>query len=68
MARANPARIPRNHLVEEALEAAVQGDLTPFLAAVDRLARPYDRNPGSPVTDDRVPEGFDAGYRTFCGT
>jgi uncharacterized protein YdiU (UPF0061 family) len=67
MARENPARIPRNHLVEQALGAAEQGDPTPFLACVDRLARPYDRTPGRPDTD-RVPEGFDHGYRTFCGT
>ena len=68
MERVNPAFIPRNHLVEEALGAAVSdGDYAPFdeLAAV--LARPFEDQPGReryrrPAPPPRVP------YRTFCGT
>lgn len=68
MRRANPVVIPRNHLVEEALAAAVSGDLTVMRALVAELADPYGRR----KTDSRytrpAPATFSAGYRTFCGT
>ncbi len=68
MRRRNPAFIPRNHLVEAALAAAVEhGDLAPFdeLAAV--LSRPFDDQPGRAAYADPPPPAQDA-YRTFCGT
>ena len=68
MYRANPVYIPRNHLVEAAIRAAVdQGDLAPFNDLVDRLARPFDYEPGDsryalpPADGEEVRE-------TFCGT
>ena len=68
MRRANPAVIPRNHLVEAAIEAAVsRDDLGPFDEMVDAMSRPYDDRPGleryglPPRPDERV-------LRTFCGT
>src|SRR6185503_14149675 len=46
MRRANPAFIPRNQRVEEAIEAAVRlGDFGPFEVLADVLARPYDDQP-----------------------
>jgi uncharacterized protein YdiU (UPF0061 family) len=68
MRTVNPAVIPRNHRVEEALEAAVgQGDFRPFDALFERLQHPYDDLPaGSP--DAEPPPPPDRGYRTFCGT
>lgn len=64
----NPAYIPRNHLVEEAIAAAVdRGDFTPFEALLDVLSRPFDDQPGReryaapPHPDEIVRE-------TFCGT
>jgi uncharacterized protein YdiU (UPF0061 family) len=41
MDRVNPAYIPRNHLVEEALSAATSGDLAPFRQLLDVVRRPY---------------------------
>jgi uncharacterized protein YdiU (UPF0061 family) len=67
MDRANPAYIPRNHLVEEALAAATAGDLAPFEALVDAVARPYDERPGLERFAEPAPESFGP-YRTFCGT
>jgi uncharacterized protein YdiU (UPF0061 family) len=68
MRRANPRYIPRNHLVEAALEAATRdGDLAPFEELVAVLSRPYDDQPGCerhalpPRPEERVPQ-------TFCGT
>ena len=67
MDRANPVYIPRNHKVEEALEAAVGGDLGPYLLLVDLVTHPFEDRPGlesyaSPPEPTTVP------YRTYCGT
>ncbi|MEM9047586.1 MAG: YdiU family protein [Pseudomonadota bacterium] len=67
MNTANPAIIPRNHLVEEALSAAVSGNETPFHQLVDALQHPFDAifethryaQPPKPGEEVRA---------TFCGT
>jgi uncharacterized protein YdiU (UPF0061 family) len=68
MRLANPAFIPRNHRVEEVIEAAVQrGDFEPFETLVRVLERPYEDQPDfaylaePPAPDERV-------EYTFCGT
>ncbi|MEE4143999.1 MAG: YdiU family protein [Halieaceae bacterium] len=68
MYRANPAFIPRNHLVEEALQAATEGGkFDPFNAMVDVLARPcvYDEALARYATPPRPEEVV---RQTFCGT
>lgn len=67
MDRVNPAYIPRNHLVEEALDAAIAGDLEPFNRLVAVLADPYTERPGLEHYAMPAPEEFGS-YRTFCGT
>ncbi len=67
MDRTNPVYIPRNHLVEEALTAATDGDLAPLQRLLEVLASPYEERPGleryaAPAPGDTGP------YRTFCGT
>ena len=42
MRRANPVFIPRNHLVEGAIDSAYNGDMTGFYKLQKRLARPFD--------------------------
>ncbi|MEZ4394504.1 MAG: hypothetical protein R3A48_25815 [Polyangiales bacterium] len=67
MRGANPAFIPRNHLVEAALEAATGGDLAPFERLRAALERPYDDQPER--ADLAEPPGDEQWrYRTFCGT
>ncbi len=68
MARVNPHYIPRNHLVEEALEAATAGDLEPLTALLDALGAPYDERPGLERYAEPGPGDFATTYRTFCGT
>jgi uncharacterized protein YdiU (UPF0061 family) len=68
MDRVNPLYIPRNHLVEEALEAATGGDLEPFRGLVNVLARPFDERPGLEKYAAPAPGSFGDEYRTFCGT
>ncbi|TKJ21522.1 protein adenylyltransferase SelO [Blastococcus sp. CCUG 61487] len=68
MDRVNPLYIPRNHLVEEALDAATAGDLGPFEALAAVLAAPFDERPGLERYAAPAPQDFGATFRTFCGT
>ena len=67
MDAANPVYIVRNHLVEEALIAAVDGELAPFDRLVAAVSQPYTERPGFERYADPAPQNFGA-YRTFCGT
>ena len=65
----NPLYIPRNHLVEEALAAAIEeDDLGPFDALHEVLSRPHvDQGPSRARYTQPAPRGGRT-YRTFCGT
>jgi uncharacterized protein YdiU (UPF0061 family) len=68
MYAANPAFIPRNHLVAEALRAAEDdGDFAPFHALMEVLAKPldYDAALARYATPPRPEEVV---RQTFCGT
>ena len=67
MDRVNPLYIPRNHLVEEALAAATDGDMGPFERLVAVVTSPYVQRPGLERFAAPAPPDFGA-YRTFCGT
>jgi serine/tyrosine/threonine adenylyltransferase len=68
MQNSNPAVIPRNHRVEEALEAAVdQGDFSVMERLLAVLSSPYAHSPeqaeyAAPPAPTTYP------YRTYCGT
>jgi serine/tyrosine/threonine adenylyltransferase len=65
MRRANPAFIPRNHRVEEALSAAVEnGDYAPFETLLKILLRPFEYQPEFAAFAEPAPEGLGR-YRTF---
>ncbi|MFD9735337.1 YdiU family protein [Umezawaea sp. NPDC059074] len=68
MDRVNPVYVPRNHLVEEALAAATDGDLTPLHALLKAVTSPYTELPGHDRYAAPAPEDFGAAYQTFCGT
>jgi serine/tyrosine/threonine adenylyltransferase len=63
----NPAYIPRNHRVEEALAAATAGDIAPFRRLLEVLASPFEERPGLEFYALPAPPSFGE-YRTFCGT
>src|SRR5574341_379585 len=68
MRRANPAFIPRNHRVEEALSAAVErDDYAPFDRLLNILSHPFDDQPEFAAFADPAPDRQGC-YRTFCGT
>ena len=66
MDRVNPAYVPRNHLVEQALAAGTAGDLEPLGRLLDAVTRPYEERPG--LERYAAPGPEDLAYRTFCGT
>jgi uncharacterized protein YdiU (UPF0061 family) len=67
MDRVNPVYIPRNHLVEEALTAATDGDLDPLSRLLTAVTAPYAERPGRDRYAEPAPDDFGS-YRTFCGT
>jgi uncharacterized protein YdiU (UPF0061 family) len=67
MDRVNPVYIPRNHLVEEALAAATDGDVRPVERLLEAVTAPFDERPGLDRYAAPAPEDFGI-YRTFCGT
>ena len=67
MLATNPALIPRNHLVEAAIEQAYAGDFSKFHALTERLQRPFEDEPGDrelalPPRPEQIVQ------QTFCGT
>ncbi|MCV7345774.1 protein adenylyltransferase SelO [Mycolicibacterium rhodesiae] len=68
MQRVNPAYIPRNHLVEEALAAASAGDMELFDRLLQVVSSPYDERAGFERYAEPAPEEFGSCYQTFCGT
>jgi len=68
MQQANPVIIPRNHLVQEALDAAEEkGSFTRFEELVAALQNPYDPALAETIYA-KPPEGSAAPYVTYCGT
>ncbi len=67
MDRVNPAYIPRNHLVEEALAAGTEGDLDPLGQLLAAVTAPFHDRPGLERYAAPAPQHLGA-YRTFCGT
>jgi protein adenylyltransferase len=68
MAASNPVFVPRNHLVEEVIAAAVaHGDFERFHDLVDVLARPTEWRPDK-ARHARPPRPEEVVRLTFCGT
>jgi serine/tyrosine/threonine adenylyltransferase len=67
MRASNPAVIPRNHRVEEALEAAERGDISVMERLLQVLSKPYEHS-----TEQEeyctLPQPSNRPYKTFCGT
>ncbi len=64
----NPAIIPRNHRVEEALEAAVEhGDYRVMTRLLEVLSKPFAYS-SEQENYATLPQQTDCPYQTFCGT
>ncbi|WP_422102675.1 protein adenylyltransferase SelO [Vreelandella sp.] len=67
MRRANPVVIPRNHRIQEVIEAATEGNFAPFHTLLAAVTQPFDeseeaRRLAAPATESEQV------LRTFCGT
>ena len=67
MRSVNPLIIPRNHKVEEALEAANNNNLHPMKNLLKALHNPYDDNDNITEYQSSAPDDNEK-YQTFCGT
>jgi uncharacterized protein YdiU (UPF0061 family) len=67
MNQVNPIYIARNHLVEEALAAATEGDLNPSLTLLEVLQQPFNERSGLERFTQPAPTEY-KNYQTFCGT
>ena len=67
MRSVNPTVIPRNHKVEEALQAAEDGNLEPLNQLLNALNKPYQEDELK-LPYQSPPESGAEPYRTFCGT
>src|SRR5699024_6590326 len=64
LAGANPIYVPRNFALQQALDAAVDGDRSPFERMLALVTDPYARRPDT----EHFTQGGPDGFRTFCGT
>ena len=63
----NPSVIPRNHIMEQVLEDATNGDLKPLNDFLTALETPYKNRPDLKPYQS-PPKQEEAVYQTFCGT
>ena len=63
----NPIYIPRNHLVESAIENAANGNKKEFDELLISMSNTYNYNVKH-IKFQKTPKGFDESYKTFCGT
>jgi uncharacterized protein YdiU (UPF0061 family) len=64
---ANPAIHPRNHRIEEAIAAGVDGDYGPFERLLAAVTRPYEATAETAILGQPPAKGEEV-LQTFCGT
>jgi uncharacterized protein YdiU (UPF0061 family) len=67
MRAVNPAYIPRNHRIQQAIDAAEAGDYQPLDELLTVVASPFEDHPELTVYA-RPPKPDEVVQRTFCGT
>jgi uncharacterized protein YdiU (UPF0061 family) len=67
MRASNPVFIPRNHRIEEVIQAGRQGDFAPFQRLHEILQRPFEEQPENEAFES-APEPHEVVQATFCGT
>ena len=67
MRKCNPVIVPYNHLVEEALSAAEEGDIQPFYKLLSVLEKPFEFSSSNEGFLNSTPDP-NPHYQTFCGT
>lgn len=67
MERVNPAVIPRNHRIEQVIQAALKDDFEPFERFLAALEHPYEEDPAFAAFQE-PPKPEERIANTFCGT
>jgi uncharacterized protein YdiU (UPF0061 family) len=67
MRTVNPVYIPRNHMVERAIKAAINGDFSLFESLHRLLQRPFEVQAGMAGFEE-PPQPEERVLQTFCGT
>lgn len=67
MQKSNPAYIPRNHRVEQVIQAALIEDFEPMKKLIDVLGNPYEEQAGREAFTE-LPTESEVVRATFCGT
>ena len=62
----NPCYIPRNHIIEDALENAVNGDMNLINEILELYKNPFDENEYTETF--KKPSETNTPFVTFCGT
>lgn len=68
MSKANPFIIPRNHVVEKAIDEAVNGNLFYLEKLMSIISKPYQFQNGIQDFVNPPEIDFENSYQTFCGT
>ena len=66
MRSTNPLLIPRNHIVENTLRDAYQGNLKPLFNFLKILNNPYTNQ--KDISRYQILSNSNESYQTFCGT
>ena len=68
MKKYNPVFIPRNHLIDEAIKKAVNGDMKSINKCLDILSTPYQYQDGLKEFMQPPTANFEKCFETYCGT
>ena len=68
MKKNNPIIIPRNHLVEEALEEASNGNINSFQKLLQIISNPYQQKNDLDKFMKPPEASFEENFQTYCGT
>ena len=68
MKKNNPIIIPRNHLVEEALEEAGNGNINSFQKLLHIISNHYQQQDNLDKFMKPPKASFEENFQTYCGT
>ena len=68
MKKQNPVFIARNHLVDEAIKNAVNGNIEPYNKLLEILSKPYQYRNGLDKFLRPPTQKFEECFQTYCGT
>ena len=68
MQNVNPVFIPRNELVEEALDLAEENNYKAYHTLLEVIQKPYQPNEKHHEKYNSFSKDYDSDYKTYCGT